>query len=392
MSKTDRLPLFSLSLLWLLFVVLDYVQPLDNGLSLTPAMGWNSWNRYGCSINEDIIIKAAEAIKAHGLHRLGYKYVNMDDCWQASARGPNNIPVADPEKFPHGIKYLADRIHRMGLKFGIYSDAGTMTCGKKFGSLGYETVDAKTYAEWGVDYLKYDNCYNQGQSGTPQISAARYGKMRDALNATGRQVLYSLCQWGEDSVWNWGYEVANSWRISGDICDNFDRFDARCPCQDSSTYCALPGMSCSVMNILEKASGLGQKASIGGWNDLDMLEVGNGGMSYHEYVTHFSMWAITKSPLILGNDLTNMSRETFSIISNKEIIAISQDIESRPGDRIWKKEYKDKSRGSIQLWRTRYDHGAYVMAFINATPRNLTYVVSFADFFFDVGLILFPFM
>ncbi|MBW0526685.1 hypothetical protein O181_066400, partial [Austropuccinia psidii MF-1] len=262
--------------------LVGFVWGLDNGLAVTPAMGWNTWNRYGCDINEGLILSAAQAIKAEGLDKLGYIYINIDDCWQAPSRGPAKVPLADPQKFPNGIKYLADRIHQLGLKIGIYSDAGIYTCGKRFGSLNYEEIDAKAYAEWGIDYLKYDNCYNDGQSGTPSISANRYKTMQKALNATGRPILYSLCQWGEDSVWNWGSTVANSWRMSGDIYDNFDRPDDRCPCQDSITPCSLAGFHCSVMNILEKAAGLGQKAGSGGWNDLDMLEVGNGGMTYDE--------------------------------------------------------------------------------------------------------------
>ncbi|KAH9817917.1 family 27 glycoside hydrolase [Melampsora americana] len=378
----NRIAKAHLLLLFLLVLSLKQVSLLDNGFA-SPAMGWNTWNKYGCSINEDLILKAAQAIKTHGLDELGYNYINIDDCWQAPNRAPNDIPLADPKKFPRGIKDLADEIHKMGLKVGIYSDAGTYTCGKRYGSLGHEKVDAQTYAEWGIDYLKYDNCYNEGLSGTPQISAMRYRTMRDALNATGRPIVYSLCQWGEDAVWNWGWTIANSWRMSGDIYDHFDRPDDRCPCQDSVSYCPLAGFQCSVMNILEKAAGLGQKASSGGWNDLDMLEVGNGGMSYDEYVAHFSMWAFVKSPLILGNDVTNMSKETLSIISNKEIIALNQDKNFDSGYRVWKMEDPRKVSGSIQLWKSSLVNGSYALAFLNATPKKLDYMVSLADFFFD---------
>ncbi|EFP88576.1 hypothetical protein PGT21_036540 [Puccinia graminis f. sp. tritici] len=358
----------------------------DNGLAITPPMGWNTWNKYGCNINEDLILSAAKAIKSEGLDKLGYTYVNIDDCWQAPHRGPNNEPIADPEKFPSGIKHLSNQIHALGLKLGIYSDAGTYTCGKRFGSLGYEINDAQAYADWGVDYLKYDNCYNEGLSGTPSISATRYRTMRNALNDTGRPIVYSLCQWGEDQVWNWGATIANSWRISGDIYDNFDRPDDRCPCPDSSVPCPLAGFHCSVMNILEKAAGLGQKAGPGGWNDLDMLEVGNGGMSYDEYVTHFSMWALVKSPLILGNDVTKMSPETKSIISNKEVIAINQDAEHSAGYRVWKKPTPNGRQGNLQLWKSYLSHGEFVLAFINASPQQIgSYVISLSEFFIDEG-------
>ncbi|KAA1138856.1 hypothetical protein PGTUg99_023496 [Puccinia graminis f. sp. tritici] len=337
--------------------------------------------------------------------------MQIDDCWQAPHRGPNNEPIADPEKyvtshqsilglpkicthptvaiiirFPSGIKHLSNQIHALGLKLGIYSDAGTYTCGKRFGSLGYEINDAQAYADWGVDYLKYDNCYNEGLSGTPSISATRYRTMRNALNDTGRPIVYSLCQWGEDQVWNWGATIANSWRISGDIYDNFDRPDDRCPCPDSSVPCPLAGFHCSVMNILEKAAGLGQKAGPGGWNDLDMLEVGNGGMSYDEYVTHFSMWALVKSPLILGNDVTKMSPETKSIISNKEVIAINQDAEHSAGYRVWKKPTPNGRQGNLQLWKSYLSHGEFVLAFINASPQQIgSYVISLSEFFIDEG-------
>lgn len=358
----------------------------DNGLAITPPMGWNTWNKFGCNINEEIILSAAKAIKAEGLDKLGYTYINIDDCWQAPHRGPNNEPLAHPEKFPNGIKHLSDQIHELGLKLGIYSDAGTYTCGQKFGSLGYETNDAQAYAEWGVDYLKYDNCYNEGLSGTPAISADRYRKMRDALNSTGRPIVYSLCQWGEDQVWNWGATIANSWRMSGDIYDNFDRPDDRCPCPDSSAPCPLAGFHCSAMNILEKAAGLGQKAGAGGWNDLDMLEVGNGGMSYDEYVTHFSMWALVKSPLILGNDVTKMSAETKSIISNKQVIDINQDSAHSAGYRVWKKSGPNGREGNLQLWKSYLSDGAFALAFVNASPHQIgRYALSLSEFFIDEG-------
>ncbi|THH02862.1 hypothetical protein EW026_g106 [Hermanssonia centrifuga] len=246
---------------------------------------------------------------ANNLPQLGYEYVLMDDCWHAPSRNSTTgAPVADPNKFPNGIKDLSDKIHAMGLKFGIYSDAGTMTCGGRFGSLGFEQIDAQTYADWGVDYLKYDNCYNEGLSGTPQISHERYANMSRALNATGRPILYSMCNWGEDGPWNFAQTIANSWRISGDIMDNFGRFDDRCPCT-SIIDCKLAGYHCAMSRIIDFAAPVGQKAGAGHWNDLDMLEIGNGGMSFDEYVTHFSMWSLLKSPLILGNDVTNMVRE-----------------------------------------------------------------------------------
>ncbi|CAH7686967.1 family 27 glycoside hydrolase [Phakopsora pachyrhizi] len=357
---------------------------LNNGLALTPAMGWNTWNRYGCEISEDIIIQSVRAMKKIGLDKIGYQYINIDDCWQAPSRGLKKEPIADPIKFPRGIKYLADEIHSLGFKLGIYSDAGTYTCGKRFGSLGFEEIDAKTYAEWGVDYLKYDNCYNEGQSGTPDLSASRYRRMRDALNSTGRPILYSMCSWGEDAVWNWASTIANSWRISGDITDNFDRYDDRCPCEGSVQPCLLAGYYCSVTNILEKSAGIGQKAGRGGWNDLDNLEVGNGGMTHDEYVTHFSMWALLKSPLILGNDVTSFSPESLSIITNQGIIALNQDPANSAGYRVWKRPDPNggsNGSGGIQLWRADLVNGSFALAFLNLTPRKVTHSIDLAEFF-----------
>ena len=235
----------------------------------------------------------------------GYEYVILDDCW-SDGRTENGTLKANATAFPDGMSYVADQIHSLGLKFGMYSSAGTFTCAQYVASLGYEKQDAQTFADWGVgmfisslglfecwtefiaDYLKYDNCYNEGQEGTGILTYNRYKAMSDALNATGRPILYSMCNWGQDHPWDWAQTIANSWRMSGDVYDSFDRPDARCPCD---TYeCSLPGFHCSVMNILNKAAPVLNKAQPGAWNDLDMLEVGNSGMTDDEYITHFSMW------------------------------------------------------------------------------------------------------
>jgi len=365
------------------------VRALDaNGLARTPQMGWNTWNYFGCSISEDTILGAAQKIADSGLKSYGYEYVLMDDCWQAATRDPStSAPQPDPAKFPNGIKDMSDKIHAMGLKIGIYSDAGSMTCGGRFGSLGYEAIDAKTYAEWEIDYLKYDNCYNEGQSGAPLISYNRYNNMSVALNETGRPILYSMCNWGDDQPWNWATTIANSWRISGDIHDDFSRIDDRCPC-DSMLDCELPGYHCSVARIIDFSAPLGQKAGPGRWNDLDMLEVGNGGMTYDEYVTHFSMWAIVKSPLILGNDVTHMTNQTLSIITNSAIIAVNQDSLGSPAVRIWRQTLENsdpKIAGtpSLQLWAGSLVNDSTVVALLNTGSKNQTVDVQFKDVFVD---------
>ena len=260
-------------------------------------MGWNSWNKFACNINEQLIRDTIDTLSASGLVEAGYKYINLDDCWQKE-RDENNKIVPDRDTFPNGIKPLVDYAHEKGLLFGLYSSAGTYTCQGRPASLDFEDIDAQTYAEWGVDYLKYDNCYNKGIS-----SLKRYPVMRDALNKTGRPIFYSLCQWGEERVATWGKDVGNSWRTTGDISDNWN----------------------SMINIIDENDQWYEYAGPGGWNDPDMLEVGNGGMTLTEYKTHFGLWSISKAPLLIGCDITKMSQEIKDILTNPEVIAVNQD-------------------------------------------------------------------
>ena len=278
-------------------LLITLISSLDNGLGLTPQMGWNTWNKFACKIEEKLIRDSIDALVNTGLKDLGYNYMNLDDCWQIK-RDENKTIVPDVDKFPNGIKPLADYAHSKGLKFGLYSDGGNLTCQMRPGGYGYEEIDAKTYAEWGVDYLKYDNCWNMGIS-----SKIRYPRMTEALRKQNRSIFYSICQWGEEEIPTWGKEFGNSWRTTLDISDSW----------------------ISMINIIDQNDKWFQYAGPGGWNDPDMLEVGNGGMSDVEYRTHFSLWAISKAPLIIGCDLTKMSNETFNILSNKEVIAINQD-------------------------------------------------------------------
>ncbi|KAF7830874.1 alpha-galactosidase 3 [Senna tora] len=271
---------------------------LSNGLARTPQMGWNSWNFFACNINEEVIRETADALVSSGLADLGYVYVNIDDCWSFATRNLKGELVPDPKTFPSGIKALADYVHKKGLKLGIYSDAGAFTCQVRPGSLFHEVDDANTFASWGVDYLKYDNCFNLGIP-----PKKRYPPMRDALNASGRTIFYSLCEWGVDDPALWAGKVGNSWRTTDDINDSW------------------PSMT-TIADLNDKWAAY---AGPGGWNDPDMLEVGNGGMSYQEYRAHFSIWALMKAPLLIGCDVRNMTAETFEILSNKEVIAINQD-------------------------------------------------------------------
>ncbi|RCV14516.1 hypothetical protein SETIT_2G432600v2 [Setaria italica] len=280
---------------------------LNNGLALTPQMGWNSWNFFACNINETVIRETADALVSTGLAELGYNYVNIDDCWSNVKRGKKDQLLPDPKTFPSGIKALADYVHGKGLKLGIYSDAGKFTCQVRPGSLYHENDDAMLFASWGVDYLKYDNCYNLGIK--PQ---KRYPPMRDALNSTGRQIFYSLCEWGEYDPALWAGKVGNSWRTTGDITDTWK----------------------SMTDIADKNNKWASYAGPGGWNDPDMLEVGNGGMTFAEYHSHFSIWALMKAPLLIGCDVRNLTSETLEILSNKEVIQVNQDPLGVQGRRI----------------------------------------------------------
>ncbi|KAA2266559.1 hypothetical protein F0L68_02140 [Solihabitans fulvus] len=271
---------------------------LPNTLANTPPMGWNDWNAFGCGVDEQLVTQTADTLVSNGMRDAGYTYVNIDDCWMARNRDGNGNLVPDPVKFPHGITAVADYVHARGLKLGIYESAGTLTCQSYPGSLGHETQDAALFASWQVDYLKYDNCNNQGVSATQ-----RYTAMRDALRATGRTIGYSICNWGEAGPWNWGPATGNLWRTTGDISDNWG----------------------SVASIFGQNAPLYQHAAPGAWNDPDMLEVGNGGMTDTEYRTHFSLWAEMAAPLIAGTDLRKASAATLAIYLNQDVIGVDQD-------------------------------------------------------------------
>jgi alpha-galactosidase len=275
---------------------------LDNGLGLTPAMGFNDWNAFGCNVSEQLIEQTADFFVSSGLKTAGYQYVNIDDCWMTHTRDADGRLVPDPVKFPDGIKGTADYVHAKGLKLGIYEDAGTATCAGYPGSLGHETTDAQTFADWGVDYLKYDNCNNAGSTTTDQY-IQRYSAMRDALAATGRPIYYSLCEWGVNDPASWAGPVGNSWRTTGDISDNW----------------------ASLKSIITQNMGLYAAAGPGRWNDPDMLEVGNGGMTATEYQTHFGLWAMMAAPLLIGTDLRKATPATLDILRNSEVIALDQD-------------------------------------------------------------------
>ncbi|MEU9289087.1 alpha-galactosidase [Streptomyces sp. NPDC048275] len=281
-------------------------QALENGLARTPPMGWNDWNAFGCNVTEQLVKQTADHLVSSGLKDAGYQYVNIDDCWMSKARNSAGQLVPDPVKFPSGISGTAAYVHSKGLKLGIYESAGTATCQGYPGSLGHEQTDANSFASWGVDYLKYDNCNHQNVP-----DQQRYTAMRDALASTGRPIVYSLCNWGLANVWTWGAGVGNSWRTTDDINLNFS----------------------TVVSIFKANVKLAPYAKPGAWNDPDMLEVGRG-MSFNEDRSHFSLWAEMAAPLIAGNDMRTASAATLSLYGNRDVIAVDQDSLGKQGTEI----------------------------------------------------------
>jgi alpha-galactosidase len=313
------------------------------GLASTPPMGWNSWNHFAERVTDKDIRDSADQLISTGMKDAGYVYVNIDDTWEAGRDAQGNIQTN--KKFPD-MKALADYVHSRGLKIGIYSSPGPKTCGNFEGSYGHEEQDAKQYAAWGIDYLKYDLCsfHDVMEKLAPNDEAkqykmmrAAYKKMDNALRATGRPIVFSLCQYGWDSVWKWGPSVdGNLWRTTDDIQDNY-----RSMAENGFTQ-----------------AGLAKYAAPGHWNDPDMLEVGNGGMSAEEYRTHMSLWAILASPLLAGNDLTKMDADSRATLMNKDVIAIDQDPMGKQGDRV-------TTVGPFETWSKPLSGGRMAVALFN---------------------------
>jgi alpha-galactosidase len=329
---------------------------LGNGLALTPQMGFNDWNAYGCNVSESLIKSTALAMHNNGMQAAGYTYVNIDDCWMTGSRDSSGRLVPDPAKFPDGIKGTADYVHSLGLKLGIYEDAGLKTCAGFPGSLGHETTDAQTFASWGVDYLKYDNCYagpgcslNSCSGGTKTPAQTRYTTMRDALAATGRPILFSLCNWGEENVWTWGANIGNSWRTTGDINASYG----------------------SMLSIFHSNVGLAPYAGPGHWNDPDMLEVGNGSLTATEARTEFSLWAEMAAPLIAGTNIASASSTTLSIYTNSRVIAVDQDSLGKQGTMV-------SSSGGLDVLAKPLANGDVSVALFNETGSTATISTSAA--------------
>lgn len=309
----------------------------------TPQMGWNSWNKFGVNINEDLIKATADKMVELGLVDAGYIYLNLDDGWHGERDEQGFIQV-DPQKFPSGMKALADYVHSKGMKLGIYSDAGWKTCAGCAGSYGHEFQDAFTYAQWGVDYLKYDWCYTENIN-----PKGAYKLMSEALKATGRQIWFSMCEWGTAKPWEWAADIAQSWRTTGDIWPYFDTI----PAEFENQWHGEP-----VMKLVDLNEPLRAYAGPGHWNDPDMLEVGNGSLTLAENRAHFTLWCMMAAPLLMGNDLTTMPEEILQILCNKDVIAIDQDPLGVQGLRL-------KSEGGIEYWFKPLEGGDWAVCFLN---------------------------
>ena len=318
--------------------------PKAQVVALTPPMGWNSWNYFAEKVDDKGVRAAADQLVATGMKDVGYVYVNIDDTWEGE-RDASGV-LHTNAKFPD-MKALADYVHSKGLKIGIYSSPGPKTCANYAGSLGHEEQDAKLYAEWGIDYLKYDLCSfipevmekqaPNDHAAQMRLMTAAYAKMDKALKSTGRPIVYSLCQYGWDAPWEWAPALGgNLWRTTGDIDPTWDRMYA----------------------IVSQQEGLEAYAGPGHWNDPDMLEVGNGKLSMAENRTHFSLWAILAAPLLAGNDLTAMKPEIHAILTNRDVIAIDQDTLGEQGARIY-------SDGEVEVWTRHLAGGALAVAVVN---------------------------
>ncbi|MCJ2187689.1 glycoside hydrolase family 27 protein [Novosphingobium sp. 2638] len=317
-------------------------------LAATPPMGWNSWNHYGCQIDEELIRRTADALAAKGLRDAGYVYVNIDDCWQGERDANGNIQP-DPKRFPSGMKALGDYLHARGFKFGIYSDTGEKTCAGRPGSQGHEFQDAAQYARWGVDYVKYDWC-NTGKDEWQRNSREGYRTMQRAIAASGRAMILSICEWGETKPWLWAAKVGQLWRTTGDITNCWD-----CVLGHGDWH------SNGIMRIVDINEPLRAYAGPGHWNDPDMMEVGNMA-TLAEDRSHFALWAMMAAPLIMGTHVDTMKPEVAAILTNRRVIAVDQDARGVQGLRWF-------DNGATQVWAKPLAGGDWAVALVNRSDR-----------------------
>jgi alpha-galactosidase len=349
-SRSNSLLLPATLMLLLLGILINTVKAQKfKELALTPPMGWNSWNTFQTHISEDLIKKTADKLVSSGMRDAGYTYLVLDDGWMSMQRDSLGYLVPDPVKFPHGIKAVIDYVHSKGLKFGLYNCAGTLTCAGYPGTRGHEYQDARRYAEWGIDYLKFDWCSSDGLN-----AQEAYTTMSKAIKKAGRPIVFSLCEWGSSQPWNWATNVGQLWRTTGDIT-------AECwGCiVDKGSYSQY-----SPMTIMDKQEALYPFAGPGHWNDPDMLEVGNGHFTEGENRAHFSMWAMMAAPLMAGNDLSRMTPTTLAILTNKNVIAIDQDSLGIQGHR------KEWTADSVEVWIKPLKNNQWAVAFLNRGSKT----------------------
>lgn len=336
----------------------------NSDLAPTPPMGWNSWNTFGGRINEKVVRGVANKMVELGLRDQGYKYIVIDDHWEGGRDASGHL-LANPQKFPHGIKALADYVHSKGLKLGIYSCVGDTTCGGEVGSYGHEQEDAATFASWGVDYLKDDYCNAPEDL---QSAIRRYTKMAQAIMATGRPIVYSVCEWGVRAPWLWARQAGGQlWRISYDVGDMWDT--------PNDTHSCI-----GILTAIDASVNLAKYAGPGGWNDPDMLVVGlgnsgnikGGGCNTKEYQTQMSMWCMLAAPLMIGCDIRNMDAETKRILMNREAIAVDQDKLGRQASRVAR-------TGSTDVWLKPLANGGMAIALLNRGENDAFIKVNWND-------------
>jgi len=337
-------------ILFLMTVRLGYAQKFEN-LAMTPPMGWNSWNTFKTKIDEKLVMEVADNMLSSGMKDAGYTYIVLDDGWMSMERDSTGNLVADPAKFPHGMKALVDYVHSKGLRFGLYNCAGTKTCAGYPGTRGYEYQDARLYAALGIDYLKFDWCHTDG------INAREaYSTMSKALRAAGRPIVFSLCEWGQNQPWEWASPLGQLWRTTGDVDDCFE-----------GTFNHGTWSGNCVMKIVDIQKDLRKYAGPGHWNDPDMLEVGNG-MKAGEDRAHFSLWCMLAAPLMAGNDVRGMTSETQKILCNKDVIAIDQ-------DKLGIQAFNYSVMDSVESWFKPLEDGGWAVCFVNRsrTSRKISF-------------------
>ncbi len=340
---------------------------MSKGLAQTPPMGWNSWNMFGSTVDAKVIEQTADAFVSSGLKDAGYEYIVIDDHWQGG-RGADGKLFPDPQKFPQGMKALAEAVHARGLKFGLYSDAGPLTCGGCAASQDHEEIDAQTFAEWGIDFLKFDWCHAEDTRANAEY---RYGRMSQALKATGRDIIFSICEWGHHSPWLWGAKQGGHlWRTTGDIADSW-----------KDVYVSW-GILYGIETIgFEQQRGLQAYAGPGHWNDPDMLVVGlrgssrqiaGAGCTDNEYRTHFSLWCLLAAPLMIGCDVQAMDATTLEILTNREVIALDQDSLGRQG-------FRAARNGQAEVWKKPLAEGGLGLGLFNRDDKRQTVRAHWSD-------------